>query len=251
VSYIHRRKRMQKPSLTKVEVNGEHTSSLVSVSEPMSTGAEAYRALGTNVLYAGGDAAPKVVLLTGPGAGEGKSTTCANLAVVLAQAGKSVLLVDCDLRKPALHRMFGLRNVFGLVDVLTGERDLREVYQDPMPGLKMVTAGPALPIPAKVLSSRRFPSFLQEVRQEFDCIVLDAPPVETTSDPAILAAQVDGVLLVFDARGTRKGALRRSIRRLEAVGANLLGTVMNNVRTSKSPYYNSAYYRYSPPTYSD
>jgi capsular exopolysaccharide synthesis family protein len=246
VSYIHRRRRIQKTSPTKGETNGELIRNLVSVSEPMSAGAEAYRTLSTGVLYAGRDGAPKVVMLTGPGAGEGKSTTSANLAVVMAQAGKNILLVDCDLRKPALHSMFGLRNVFGLVDVLMGERNLRDVYQEPMPGLKMVTAGPALPIPAKVLSSGGFSDFLQEVRQEFDYILLDAPPLESTSDPAILAAQVDGVLLVFDARGTRKGALRRSVRSLEAVGANLLGTVMNNVRISEGHYYSGGYNRYSP-----
>jgi capsular exopolysaccharide synthesis family protein len=251
VPYIRRRKRMHKASLNKDELNGDLTRLLVSVLEPMSAGAEAYRILSTNVLYAGGDDTPKVVLLTGPGAGEGKSTTCANLGVVMAQAGKSVLLVDCDLRKPALHSMFGLRNVFGLVDVLSGERNIRDVYQEPMTGLKMVTAGPALPIPAEVLSLGRFADLLQEVRQEFDYILLDAPPVESTSDPAILAAKVDGILLVFDAQGTRKGALRRSIRSLEAVGANLLGTVMNNVRTSESSYYSSAYYPYSPPTHSN
>jgi capsular exopolysaccharide synthesis family protein len=246
VPYIHRPKRMRKASLNKGKANGDLTRGLVSVSDPMSAGAEAYRILSTNVLYAGGHSAPKVVLLTGPGPGEGKSTTCANLAVVMAQAGKSVLLVDCDLRKPTLHSMFGLRNVFGLVDILSGERNLRDVYQEPMTGLKMVTAGPALPIPAEILSLGRFADFLQEVRQEFDYILLDAPPVESSSDPAILAAQVDGILLVFDAQGTRRGALRRSIRSLEAVGANLLGMVMNNVQTSESPNYSSAYYRYSP-----
>lgn len=227
---------MQKASLNRAEANGDLAGSLMTLSEPMSAAAEAYRTLSTNVLYADGYDA-KVILLTGPGTGEGKSTTCANLAVVMAQAGRSVLLVDCDLRRPAIHGMFGLRNVFGLVDVLTGERNLRDVCQEPMTGLKLVTAGSALPIPAEVLSSRRLSGFLQEVRQEFDCILLDAPPLESTSDPAILAAQVDGVLLVFDARGTRKGALRRSIRRLEAVGANLLGTVMNNVRPSEGSYY--------------
>jgi capsular exopolysaccharide synthesis family protein len=239
---------MWKASLNKGETNGDLAGGLVSVSDPMSAGAEAYRILSTNVLYASGDGPPKVVLLTGPGTGEGKSTTCANLAVVMVQAGKSVLLVDCDLRKPALHSMFGLRNVFGLVDVLSGEGNLRDVYQEPMAGLKLVTAGPALPIPAEILSVGGFADLLQEVRQEFDYILLDAPPVESTSDPAILAAQVDGILLVFDAQGTRKGALRRSIRSLEAVGANLLGMVMNNVQTSESPYFGSAYYRYSPHT---
>jgi capsular exopolysaccharide synthesis family protein len=244
--YIRRRKRMWEASLNKGETNGDLAGGLVSVLDPMSAGAEAYRILSTNVLYASGDGPPKVVLLTGPGTGEGKSTTCANLAVVMVQAGKSVLLVDCDLRKPALHSMFGLRNVFGLVDVLSGERNLRDVYQEPMTGLKLVTAGPAQPIPAEILSLGRLAHLLQEVRQEFEYILLDAPPVESTSDPAILAAQVDGTLLVFDAQGTRKGALRRSIRSLEAVGANLLGMVMNNVQTSESPNYSSDYYHYSP-----
>jgi len=204
---------------------------LVTVLEPQANASEAYRALRTNLLYAFAESPPRVIAVTSSGPREGKSTTCANLAVVLAQAYKNVLLVDCDLRRPTLHKIFELRNLEGLVNVLVGEREVERVWREPLgglQGLKVVTSGPIPPNPAELLGSGRFAEFLGRAREEFDYVLLDAAPVKPVSDAAVVAAQGDGVLLVLDAQNTRKVTAGQSVRTLKAVGANVLGTVMNN-----------------------
>jgi capsular exopolysaccharide synthesis family protein len=212
-------------------------SSLVTILEPISVASEAYRVLRTNLLYAFAEKPLKVMVLTSPGQQEGKSVVCANLGVVLAQAGKKTLVVDCDLRAPVMHKIFGLRDFRGLEDVVVGETDIREVWQEPHPNLKVVTAGSIPPNPPDLLGSNHFSKVLDQMRQEFDYVLLDTPPVELVSDPAILATKGDGVLLVADAQRTRKGAVRRSIRSLQTVGANVCGTVANNLKVSKDGYY--------------
>lgn len=210
---------------------------LVTMLEPTSAASEAYRSLRTNLIYALVDTPPKVIVLTSPGPGEGKSTTCANLGVVLAQAGKRTLIFDCDLRKPVVHKFFGIHNLHGIVDLLAGQASLEEVWQEPIEGLKVVSVGPIPPNPAELLDTQRFAQLLLAVQEEFDYVLIDASPVGLVSDPAILAAKGDGVLLVLDAQGTRKGAVRQAIRSLQAVGAKVLGMVMNNVEGSKGGYY--------------
>ncbi len=217
---------------------------LVTILDPTSPASEAYRGLRTSLLYSHIDRPPTVIVLTSPGPSEGKSTTCVNLGVVLAQAEKNVLIVDCDLRKPAVHTFFELRNIHGIVNVLVGERGVREVWKEPMSGLKVVCTGSIPPNPTELLGSRRLSEFFANVREEFDYVLIDAPPVGPVSDPTILAAQGDGALLVLDAQKSRKVAVRQAIRELEAVGANVLGTVMNNVKRSKEGYYGKEYYGY-------
>jgi capsular exopolysaccharide synthesis family protein len=223
------------------------SGSLITVSEPRGTASEDYRSLRTSLLYSLVDTPPKVVVVTSAGPSEGKSTTCANLGVVLAQVDKQTLIVDCDMRKPTIHRIFGLRNLQGLVNVLAGEHGLHQVCQEALPGLKAITTGPVPPNPAELLSSRRFAELLNQAREEFDYVLLDVPPVGIVSDPVIAATQADGVLLVIDAQNTRKGAVRQAMRSLEGVGANVIGTVMNNVKVPKGGYYryNYAYGRVS------
>ena len=221
--------------------NGNLSEHLVTVLDSTSAASEAYRTLRTSLLYASVDTPPKVIVVTSPGPSEGKSTTCANLAVVLSQADKSTLIMDCDLRKPVIHKIFELRNFAGVVDALVKNLDLSEIWHEPVPGLKVVTTGSMPPNPSELLSSKRFAQFVGQVRERFDYVLIDAPPVELVSDPAILATQADGVLLVLDAQNTRKGSLRQTIRSLEAVGANVLGTVMNRVKASKGGYYNYTY----------
>jgi capsular exopolysaccharide synthesis family protein len=218
---------------------------LVTVLEPKSAASEAYRTLRTNLLYALVDNPPKVIVLTSPGPGEGKSTTCANLGVVLAQAGREVLIVDCDLRKPVMHKFFGLRNLYGIVDVLVQEREVQRVWAEPvegLKGLKVVPVGRIPPNPTEMLGTRRFSELLASLREQFDYVLVDAPPIGPVSDPTILAIQGDGVLLVSDAQKTRKESVRHAMRSLRAVGANVLGTVMNNVKASRDDYY---YYSYA------
>jgi receptor protein-tyrosine kinase len=210
---------------------------LITILDPANAASEAYRALRTSLLYARVDTPPKVILVTSPGSTEGKSTVCANLGVVLAQAGKQVLIVDCDFRRPVIHDIFGLRNTQGIVNVLAGECDLKEIYQEPLPGLKVLTVGTLPPNPAELLSSQRLSELLFTVREDFDYVLLDSSPTKLVSDPTILAAQSDGVLLTFAAQKTRKGDVRRAVHALTAVGANILGTVMNNVKGNEEIYY--------------
>jgi capsular exopolysaccharide synthesis family protein len=224
---------------------------LVTIQDPSGTASEAYRMLRTNLIYARGrlgdfDMPPKVIVLTSPGHGEGKSTTVANLGVSLAQAGKHTLILDCDLRRPAQHGIFRARNLIGLVDILVGEQEPQEVWYEPIPNLKLILTGPLPPNPAEILTSRRLTEFLGRVRQEFDYVLVDTPPMGLVSEAAALAANGDGVLLVLDSQHTRKGSLRQALRRLRSVGANVLGTVMNNYETPIGSAAETGYY--SAPT---
>ena len=223
----------------------EFATRLVTILDPTGVGSEAYRTLRTNLLYALVDNPPKVVVLTSSGPGEGKSTTCVNLAVVLAQAAQSTLVLDCDLRRPVIHKFFGLRNLHGITDVLVGERSLDEVWHEPVEGLKVVPTGSIPPNPVETLGSQRFSEFLASVRERFDYVLIDASPIGPVSDPVVLATQGDGVLLILDAQHTRKGSVRQAMRSLEAVDANVLGTVMNNVKVTGGGYYGYRDYSYS------
>jgi capsular exopolysaccharide synthesis family protein len=212
---------------------------LITILDPTSVASEAYRTLRTSILYAPVDTSPIVIVVTSPGSAEGKSTVCSNLGVVLAQADKSTLIIDCDFRRPVMHKIFGLNNTRGITDVLLREYDLQGVYQEPLPSLdlKVLTVGPIPPNPAELLSSRQLSEFLANVREQFDYVLIDSSPMGLVSDPAVLATQADGVLLTLDARRTRKRDVRHAVRSLRAVGANVLGTVMNNARVSKGGYY--------------
>jgi capsular exopolysaccharide synthesis family protein len=182
--------------------------------------------------------------LTSPGPSEGKSTTCANLGAVLAQAGNDTLLIDADLRRPSLHKFFGVRNLRGVMNVLTDENELSEVLVEPLPGLKVATTGSIPSNPSEILGSRRFADLVEEAQKEFDYVIIDSPPIGLVPDPVILATQADGVLLVLDARGTRKDSLRKAVRSLDSVGASVLGTVVNNLEEGKNAqYYGYAAYR--------
>lgn len=227
----------------KKATKGEHPWRIATIEDPAGSASEAYRSLRTNLLYSVVDRPPKTILITSYGPVEGKSTTCANLGVVMAQAGKAILIVDCDLRKPTLHRIFGLRNPRGTVNILAGECGLHEAVQEVPQGLKVLPVGAVPPNPAELLSSERFGEFMEQVRQEFDYVLLDAPPLAPVSDASILASHTDGVFMVLDAQKTRKNSLRRGVNSLKTVGANILGTVMNNVENSKEGYYSSRAYK--------
>jgi len=200
--------------------------------------------LRTNALHVLADSPSKVIMVTSPGPKEGKTTVCANLGTALAQAGKRTLIIDCDLRRPTMHKFFGLKNSYGAVDALVGGRSPHEVWQEPMPGLCVMTAGPIPPNPAELLGSEHFVELLDLLRLEFDYVLVDSSPTQVVSDPAILASRVDGVLLVIDHQKTSKDAIQQSMRSLEIVGANILGTVMNKVKRSKGSYYSVYDYHY-------
>lgn len=212
---------------------GNLSRHLATVNNPDSAIAEAYRSIRTSLLYPRqkSEAPPKVIPVTSPGRGEGKSVTCANLAASLAQAGKETLAVDCDLRDPSLHGLFGLQNLEGLSNLLAGDGGVEQSWQKtPVENLDLLSAGSLPPNPSELLGSERFAEFLRRARQVFEYVVLDVPSTHSHSDAKIVGAQTDGVLLVWDARKTSRDAVRESMREIESVGARVAGTVMNNFK---------------------
>ena len=184
--------------------------------------------------------------MTSAVATEGKTTTAANLAVVMAQAGNRIVLVDGDLRRPSAHKLFGLSNGTGLTTALVEDpRALNGYLQETgIENLRVLTAGPIPPNPQELLGSQRMEELLRRLEDEADIVVLDTPPTLVVSDANVLAARASGVLMVVNTGKTRRAAVRQAVEGLRKVGANLLGCVLNMVsaRGGRSSYYSSYYY---------
>jgi capsular exopolysaccharide synthesis family protein len=204
---------------------------LISDMDPKSPVVEAFRTLRTNLRYASAGRELRSVLITSPGPGEGKSTIAANLACVLAQSGQRVVAVGADLRKPALHRHFGVKdNSRGLSNVLIGEATLDEcLVPTAEKNLMVLTAGPKPPNPAELLDTERMRALVQELEEQADMVIFDAPPTIPVTDALILASLVDGVLMVINVGTVPRELAKRSKEQFEAVGAHLLGVVLNRV----------------------
>jgi polysaccharide biosynthesis transport protein len=209
-------------------------SSLLAESEPHSAASEAFRALRASAQYASSERRVKTILVTSPLDGEGKTTTTANLAVALAAAGKSVIVVSADLRKPRIHELFRLPERPGLTDALNGGGNFREYLQaSKREGLRFLGSGEAGQ-PAEILESQKMKEILAELRSSADFVLIDSPSVLQVADSLSLARLVDGVLLVVGFRSTPVGALTLTQEKLNGVGATLFGAVLNNFEASKS-----------------
>jgi capsular exopolysaccharide synthesis family protein len=204
---------------------------LISDMDPKSPVVEAYRTLRTNLRYASAGSELRSVLVTSPGPGEGKSTTTANLACVIAQSGKRVIAVSADLRKPTLRRYFGMQdNGRGLSNILIGEATLDDcLIPTAEKNLMVLTAGPKPPNPAELLDTERMRALVQELEERADMVLFDAPPVIAVTDALIVAPLVDGVLMVINVGTVPRELAKRSKEQFEAVGARLLGVVLNRV----------------------
>ena len=212
--------------------------------DPLSPFAESYRGLRTAIFLSFADRPPKRILFTSSGAGEGKSTTAVNLAMVLAQSEKRVLLVDGDLRKPRLHQIFKVNNSKGLSTYLAGATDGHILCHTNIPNLSVIPAGPIPPNPSELLISSRLGMLLDSVGQEFDVIICDSPPVLPVSDARLLSSLFDGVILVALAGKTSYDIAQRSIKMLRDINARLLGVVINSLEIEKTSYYHHSYYHY-------
>jgi capsular exopolysaccharide synthesis family protein len=210
----------------------EKLNQLITISEPRSPISEAYRTLRTNLDFANLDKALKTLVVTSAGVGEGKSTTLANLAVVSAEAGRKVILVDADLRRPTLHQVFDLDNDAGLTSTMMDEAALASppLHETPVAGLFVLTSGPLPPNPADVMGSRRMEEVIAALADQADQVFFDTPPVVAVTDAAVLATKVDGVLLVVSAGQTRRDHARTAVQRLQQINARLVGTVLTNVQ---------------------
>lgn len=222
-------------------VVNKRPDSLITVTTPRSPVSEAYRTLRTNLEFSSLDRPLKTMVVTSPGPEEGKSTTLANLAVTLAQAEKKVVLVDCDLRRPTQHEIFGVQNGAGLTTMVVDDEAMTDppLQETEVPGLWLLSSGPLPPNPSELLGSRRMEEIIAVLSQRADIVLFDAPPIIAVTDAAVLSSKVDGVLLVINAGGTKRDHAQKAKALLEKVNAHLVGAVMNNVKidTSLHRYY--------------
>ncbi|PKR77803.1 capsular biosynthesis protein [Halalkalibacillus sediminis] len=212
--------------------------SLITRDQPKSPTSEQYRTIRTNLQFSSVDKDLRSMLVTSSGPGEGKSLTTANLAVVFAQQGKSVLLVDADLRKPTVHYTFKMNNTFGLSNYLIGEHPLEKLVQDvKIPGLDVLSCGPIPPNPSELLGSKQMKRLLEDAKSKYDLIIFDTPPVLAVTDSQVLSNYVDGALLVVRSKQTENESAIKSKELLEQANANILGVVLNDKDMEGKEYY--------------
>jgi protein-tyrosine kinase len=217
---------------------------LIAETAPKSPAAEAYRTLRTNIQFAGLDRPCRSIVVTSASPAEGKTTTAANFAVVCAQAGSRVCLVDADLRKPALHRVFGVDNQRGLTTAILENKTLADVAAPTrVPGLSLVVSGPLPPNHVELAASQRMRDLLEAGARDFDLILCDTPPVLSVSDAVALSARCDGVVLVMRTGGVSTTAARRAVAQITSVKGRILGVLLNCVDMRRDGYY-AEYQRY-------
>ncbi|MDP4091027.1 MAG: CpsD/CapB family tyrosine-protein kinase [Bacillota bacterium] len=218
---------------------------MVAFKNPKSRAAEAFRTLRTNIQFSSLDDTVKSIVVTSSGPSEGKSTVLINLAITIAQSGKRIVLVDCDLRKPTVHKKLGIPNSEGLTNLLIQDRKLDDIVQPTnVPNLFVITSGPTPPNPAELLGTKRMKQFFNELKQIFDMVLIDAPPVIAVTDAQIISTIADGTLLVTSYGSTEKFALVKAKELLDKVGAKILGVVLNKVSVKSGSYYGKYYNTY-------
>ncbi|MCL5287199.1 MAG: polysaccharide biosynthesis tyrosine autokinase [Acidobacteria bacterium] len=231
------------PAATPVKPQAQE---LATLSQPHSIVSEAYRALRTSILLSTSKHPPQTILITSGQPREGKTTTALNLCITLAQRGDRVVLIDSDLRRPRVHRSFGISNEVGLSSFLAGVVGIDDLPRPVphIPNLFVISSGPTPPNPAELLSSEPMVGLFSELRRQFDFIVMDSPPTITVADSMILAAHADGVMLVIHGGVTTRESLRQAHKLLAGVNARMLGVVLNNVdiRSADYQYYYTYYY---------
>lgn len=221
----------------------ERSEELIAREHPYSPVTEAFRSLRTELSFISPDNPLKSLLVTSGDKGEGKSILISNLAVSMAQNNRQVRVIDADLRRPVLHRIFNLPNHTGLSSFLSedlGEEDI--IQNTEIDGLSIISSGPIPPNPAELLSSQKMLQLLHREEEEVDLVLLDTPPVIIVSDAVGLSPRVGGVLLVVAARETARDKVRATRNKLEQVGANIVGSVLNRYPVGKAEYFYEAYF---------
>lgn len=205
--------------------------------KPKSITAEAYRTLRTNIQYSSFDKEVRVIVVTSAEAGEGKSTTAGNLAISFSQAQKKTIMIDCDLRKPSLHKKFRISNMVGLSDLLKGKESLKEAVHQYNDYLDILTSGKVPPNPSEMLGSRSMENLIERLKNEYDMIIIDSAPLQAVTDAQILSRKADGTILVVRAEKTKRDSVMQAKELLQKVDANILGVVLNGVENIRKKYY--------------
>ncbi|MCX7884257.1 MAG: CpsD/CapB family tyrosine-protein kinase [Caloramator sp.] len=210
--------------------------------KPKSPISEAYRTLRTNIQFASFDREIKTIVVTSSVIGEGKSTTAANIAYSLNEIGKKVLLLDCDLRRPSIHKKYNISNEAGISDILFDGRDMSTVIYKITDNLYILTSGTLPPNPAEMLSSNKMREFIDSLRKIFDYIIIDTPPVISVTDAQILSTMADGVILIVSSGEADRQAVAKAKELLLNVKAKILGVVLNKLDIDQSKGYRYYYY---------
>jgi capsular exopolysaccharide synthesis family protein len=235
--YYGRRRRPHAIALEKI------TPELVVHEAPTSNVAEAARAVRTNLMFMSPDNPIRALLVTSANPGEGKTTVACAIAIAIAHAGHRTLLVDCDLRRPRIHRIFGKTSDVGLTTALLGEMPLERVVQQTIvPNLTVLAAGPMPPNPADLMHSERFRALIAELRDSYDRVIIDSSPIAAVTDATILSAYVDATMLVVRAFTTKKDMARHALRAILDIGSKTAGVVLNAVDFSRHEYKYASYY---------
>ena len=215
---------------------------ITSLEKPQSNISEAYRTIRTGIEFSNLDKDLKIICITSSKKDEGKTTVLSNLGVSFAKIDKKVLLIDADLRNPSISKMFDTSNTQGIMDILLGKRNIQDcVKKTKQENLYILTGGTIPPNPAEVLSSKKMSEFIESIKDEYDYIFIDSPPVGVVSDASIISAYSDGVIFVVGANEVDSNLAKIAKERLDSVKANIVGVILNKFKTNT----NSEYYNYS------
>ncbi len=225
--------------------DGTSPADLIAVHSPKSTASESFRGIRTGILFSSADAAPQVILVSSAGPEEGKTSCAANLAVTMAQAGSNVLIIDCDMRRPRVHKLFNIGRDAGISSVLVGSSELNDVVVNTdIANLDIIPCGPIPPNPSELLGSRKMEHLVKALRKKYTRIIIDSPPLTAVTDSVLLSKIVDGTILVIRAGETPRQVVQNGLSQLHTVNAHILGAVLNGVTTGKDSYYYYQYYYY-------
>lgn len=222
-------------------------TSLITMTKPRMPVSEAFRSLRTNLQFSGIDSPLKTLLVTSASPSDGKSSIAANLATVIAQSDKDVVVVDADMRRPTMHKVFKLSNRIGLSDyfIRTPDKMSGVVKKTAVNNLSVITSGSLPPNPSELLSSTKMRDVITLLAKHFDMVILDSPPLLAVTDALVLTRSVDGIILVVDPKKTKRAAVKQAIEQIQRLDARLLGVVLNNIKVKRSSYYYNREYYYS------
>ncbi len=231
--------------MAKLKLKTNHHSYVpIALVAPDNYVSEQYRKLRTNIDFSDFNQTIQTIALTSTIGGEGKTVTTINLGVVYAQSESKTLIIDMDLRKPKLHRGFNLINKVGLTDIITDKLEYKDVIQTINPHLDILTSGTKLPFPSEFLMSKQVKNLMDQLKKEYDRIIIDTPPMSAVSDASVISRYVDGFVIVVASRLSHSETAQNVIENLKANGAKIIGSVLTRIQKKDERYYRDYYYTY-------